>query len=164
MTAEKSNNNDKPASPAEKFKAADEMSGDEMYAAALELPNDDPRKAYLENEMRKLYRSVVDQLSPEWKAVIPNLSLPTATLENPSYGSDRDNGHPTRYAPGEAWAFIKGEWTRVDSTEVGMNSAVTSEAEFTSRFGALPPLPVTAFQSPIRATLVVLGLANQAET
>src|SRR5208337_1388327 len=59
MTSEKSNNNHKPASPAE---PADEMSGDEMYAAATELPYDDPRKAYLEDQMRKLYGSVIDRL------------------------------------------------------------------------------------------------------
>jgi hypothetical protein len=36
MTAEKSKSNDKPSSPAEKFKPGDEMSGDEMYARAAE--------------------------------------------------------------------------------------------------------------------------------
>jgi hypothetical protein len=146
MTAEKSKNNDKPSSPAEKFKPGDEMSGDEMYAVARTLPNDDPRKADLENEMRKLYGSVLDRLTPEWKAVIPNVLLPAGTQENPSFGVWE--GDPTRWAPGEAWAFMKGAWTRVDSTEVGMNSPVLSKAEFTSRFGALPPLPATAFQAP----------------
>jgi hypothetical protein len=141
MTSEKSNNNHKPASPAE---PADEMSGDEMYAAAIELPYDDPRKAYLEDQMRKLYGSVIDRLTPEWKAVIPNLNLPAATLENPSYGSW--DGEPALWAPGEAWAFMKGEWTRVNSTDVGRNSAVLSKAEFFSRFGALPTLPATAFR------------------
>ena len=66
MTAEKSNNNDKPASPAEKFKRGDEMSGDEMYAVARTLPNNDPRKAELENAMAKLYGAVSERLSPEW--------------------------------------------------------------------------------------------------
>ena len=55
MAAKKSNNNDKPASAMEKFKPANEMSGDEMYAVALKLPNDHPYKAYLECELRKLY-------------------------------------------------------------------------------------------------------------
>jgi hypothetical protein len=93
MTSEKSNNNHKPASPAE---PADKMSGDEMYAAAIELPYDDPRKAYLEDQMRKLYGSVIDRLTPEWKAVISNLNLPAATLENPSCASW--DGEPALYA------------------------------------------------------------------
>jgi hypothetical protein len=116
-----------------------------MYAVARTLPNDDPRKAELENAMGKLYGAVSERLSPEWKAVIPNRLLPAGTVENPSYGSWE--GEPTRYAPGEAWAFREGTWTRVDSTEVSMQSRLLSEAEFTSRFGALPPLLATAFQA-----------------
>ena len=121
------------------------MSGDERYQVALNLPNNHPYKAYLEDEMRKLYGRAMEKLTPEWKAVIPNVLLPAGTQENPSFGVWE--GDPTRWAPGEAWAFMKGAWTRVESTEVGMNSPVLSKAEFTSRFGALPPLPATAFQA-----------------
>ena len=143
MTAGKSNNKINPESLLEKCKPASEMSGDEMYQVALNLPNDHPYKAYLEDEMRKLYGRAMEKLTPGWKAVIPNRSLPAATRENPSYGSW--DGEPTRWAPGEAWAFLNGEWTRVDSTDVGMNSRVQSKEEFTARFGELPPLPATAF-------------------
>jgi hypothetical protein len=65
MTSEKSN---KAASPAE---PADEMSGDEMYAAAIELPYDDPRKAYLEHQMRKLYGSVKTALRQSGRPLFP---------------------------------------------------------------------------------------------
>lgn len=145
MSAEIFNNNGKPTWSAEKFKPASEMSGDEMYQVALNLPNNHPYKTYLEDEMRKLYGRAVEKLTPEWKAVIPNRSLPAATRENPSYGSW--DGEPTRWAPGEAWAFLNGEWTRVDSTDVGINSCVQSKEEFTARFGELPPMPATAFQA-----------------
>ena len=52
MSAEKSNDNINPVSSLETFKPANQMSGDEMYQAALRLPNDHPYKAYLEDEMR----------------------------------------------------------------------------------------------------------------
>ena len=40
---------------------------------------------------------------------------------------------------------MSGEWTRVNSTDVGMNSRLLSKAQFTSQFGELPPLPAAAF-------------------
>jgi hypothetical protein len=129
----------------ENFKRANEMSGDEMYAVALKLPINHPHKAYLECELRKLYERAAERASPAWKAVIPNQSVPGGTQENPSYGSW--DGTPDRYAPGEAWAFMNGEWERVNSTDVGMNSRLLTKAQFTSQFGELPPLPAAAFQS-----------------
>jgi hypothetical protein len=52
---------------------------------------------------------------------------------------------PAYWAPGEAWAFEDGKWERVDSADVGLSSKELSPAAFKSRFGDLPPLPLTAF-------------------
>ena len=56
------------------------------------------------------------------------------------------NGHPVRGTFREAWELIDGAWVRVDSTDTITNAALTTEADFTARFGTLPPLPTGAFQ------------------
>jgi len=55
-------------------------------------------------------------------------------------------GIPARWIPGEAWAFIKGEWVEVDSSDVGMNGPELDEESFFNVFGRLMALPAIAFQ------------------
>ena len=55
-------------------------------------------------------------------------------------------GIPARWAPGEAWAFIDGEWSRVHSSDVGMSGAELDEESFLDTFGRLTALPAIAFQ------------------
>ncbi len=54
-------------------------------------------------------------------------------------------GIPARWIPGEAWAFVKGEWVEVDSSDVGMNGAELDEESFKARFRRLTALPAIAF-------------------
>ncbi len=56
-------------------------------------------------------------------------------------------GIPVRWLPGEAWAFIKGEWVRVNSSDVGNNGAELDEESFLATFGRLMALPAIAFQA-----------------
>ncbi len=56
-------------------------------------------------------------------------------------------GIPARWTPGEAWAFIKGEWVRVNSSDVGFNGAELDEESFFNVFGRLMALPAIAFQA-----------------
>jgi hypothetical protein len=37
---------------------------------------------------------------------------------------------PLRYRPGEAWAFIDGAWTEVDSAEAAMNARLLDKASY----------------------------------
>ncbi len=37
-------------------------------------------------------------------------------------------GIPARWIPGEAWAFVKGEWVRVNSSDVGNNGANSTKS------------------------------------
>jgi hypothetical protein len=53
---------------------------------------------------------------------------------------------PVRWAPGEAWAFIDGDWKRVDSSDVGFKGREIDEEFFASSFGTLKALPAIAFQ------------------
>ena len=55
-------------------------------------------------------------------------------------------GIPARWLPGEAWAFVKGEWVEVHPAEVGMNGAELDEESFFNVFGRLMALPAIAFQ------------------
>jgi len=63
----------------------------------------------------------------------------------PKYGEWET--HPVRWLPGEAWAFIDGEWQRIDSSDVGYNGRELDESAFTDLFGRLTALPAIAFQA-----------------
>ncbi len=54
-------------------------------------------------------------------------------------------GIPARWVPGEAWAFVKGAWVEVDSSDVGHNGAELDEESFKARFNLLTALPAIAF-------------------
>ncbi len=54
---------------------------------------------------------------------------------------------PVRWAPGEAWAFIDGDWKQVDSSDVGFNGREIDEESFATLFGVLKTLPAIAFQA-----------------
>jgi hypothetical protein len=53
--------------------------------------------------------------------------------------------YPTYFRFGEAWSFIDGSWTEVDSSEVNRDGLVLTEEGANSRFRRLPPLPEEAF-------------------
>ena len=54
---------------------------------------------------------------------------------------------PARWLPGEAWAFIGGDWKRVDSSDVGFDGREIDEESLATLFGILKTLPATAFQA-----------------
>jgi hypothetical protein len=58
---------------------------------------------------------------------------------------------PVRWVPGEAWALIKGTWTRVNSTEVSMEARMLNEKTYKQAFEKiLVPLPSNAFKTKLR--------------
>ncbi len=74
--------------------------------------------------------------------------MPTSSALSPkpnAKGAEWE-GIPARWIPGEAWAFIKGEWVRIDSSDVGFNGAELDEESFLNVFGRLMALPAIAFQ------------------
>jgi hypothetical protein len=54
---------------------------------------------------------------------------------------------PAYWTPGEAWVFSRGDWRRMNSSDVGHAGGVLSDADFAYMFPNLPPLPAEAFQS-----------------
>ena len=54
---------------------------------------------------------------------------------------------PARWLPGEAWAFIDGDWKQVDSSDVGFNGREIDEESCATLFGILKTLPAIAFKA-----------------
>ncbi len=52
---------------------------------------------------------------------------------------------PARWVPGEAWAFIDGEWREVDSSDVAHNCREVDEVCFNAVAINLKALPAIAF-------------------
>ncbi len=71
------------------------------------------------------------------------------------------NGLPTVIGETEAWAFVRGAWTQIDSIDAEMNAPVVSRSVFKRRFRDLPKLPIRALQG--EATAEVLRIKHRSE-
>jgi hypothetical protein len=63
----------------------------------------------------------------------------------PKYGALE--GKPVRFVDDEAWVFAQHAWQQTNTAEVRAGAHVMNEKDFQKNFGALPPLPKSAFQS-----------------
>ncbi len=55
--------------------------------------------------------------------------------------------YPAIYNDYEAYILVNGEWKEIDSADILHVARPMTEAQFNDRFGQVPALPKTAFQS-----------------